>query len=103
MKYEIVLLFIVGTVFSFLAYLGESLENNKYVGRSAKVVFTIILSKSVLGGTLAVIVYFGLSEATAWNDYLKVGCSATVAILAEHSKKLLILFASIKIGVKNDL
>lgn len=105
MNFDIWVLFFMGLIFSFLAYLGNLLEieEDKIKDKSKKAIFTIVLAKATLGGTLAVLVFYGLAEVTNFNEYLRAGIAGTVAILTENSKKLMLTLINKKLGVTNEL
>lgn len=100
---ELYILFFMGLILSFLSYLGSLLEEDRYKDKAKTIFFTIVLSKALLGGTIAILVFYGLAEVSNLNEFLRTGAAGTAAILTEHSKKIVLAFTNKKLGVKDEL
>jgi len=99
MKYEVITLFITGIVFSFLYHIGTTLESNPYVGKSKTTIAFILFSKSVIGGILAVTIFYGIEQfAPTMSDSLKVGVACGGAFFSEQVSRLILLILQKRVG-----
>lgn len=85
MKFDqLTILFLMGLFFSFLSHVGEALEHDRYKGKTKNEIRAIIVSKMFLGGTVTVIVFFGLSDNfPQMSEGLIVGLSGAGAYFSE--------------------
>jgi len=98
-KYELSALFIAGVIFSFLSHISDTLKNNPYenatIGRTA----AMLLTKSIFGGIIAIIVFYGLQQyQPSISEELRIGISSAGAFLSEQISLMIIAVLKRKSG-----
>ena len=83
---KLAILFILGMFTAFLWYLQEMVEQKELIETHGLVGVTILsFVNSVLGGLVAVIVYYGLTQFfPELLDYLKVGIASATAFFTKN-------------------
>lgn len=103
MKPNLVTLFILGIFFSFMSYLATTLEKDELKSGNAKRILAIIIIKALLGGAIAIVIFYGLEYLyPKMGEFLRVGLACTGAFLIEHIRNIGLSLLRIRLGVKDD-
>ena len=84
-KYEMGSLFATGLVFSFLSHIADTVKENPYKNMSILRITMILLSRSIFGGIVAVVLFYGLLYYNAeLSSELRIGLASAGAFMSEQ-------------------
>ena len=88
--YKIVWLLLIGAFLSFLFFLEELITENTRINELSKPkLLFLILANSIIGGVVAVTVYYGFQQYfPEFNDYFLIGIAVTTSMLGKDAVHL---------------
>ena len=87
---KIIWLFIIGVFLNFLFYLENLITENTKINELSKLKLTVlVIANGVIGGVIAVTVYYGLVQYFPHiNDYLLIGIAGMTAMIGKDGVTL---------------
>lgn len=86
-----------------MSYLATTLEKNELTKENSKKILAIIIIKALLGGAVAVVIYYGLEFLyPTMGEFLRVGFACTGAFLIEHIRNIGLALLKLRVGAKDD-